>query len=238
MNASYEYTGKAITPRVLVYANGTQLSASAYTVTYSNNTNAGTATVKIVGKGIFSDLNKILTFKIVKDGDSGSVTPSLSPTPAPAQSDVVPPTFVTQTFDHGCGMIRVWYKMRDDVDGYQIRVSPSSTFSYGVNTGSFEGRNNGVRQSSAWTVGTTLYMGVRTYRYKDGKKVYSKWSGTKSLTMKHHLNVPVVKSAKRQSGGKIVATSSVVGAADGYQFAFSTNSAFNGEKTISIDIEK
>ena len=77
-----------------------------------------------------------------------------------------------------------------------------------------------------------------TYRYKDGKKVYSKWSGTKSLTMKHHLNVPVVKSAKRQSGGKIVATSSVVGAADGYQFAFSTNSAFNGEKTLSTKNKK
>jgi hypothetical protein len=52
---SFVYTGKAIKPTVTV-TNGTDTlkSGTDYTVTYENNTNAGTATVKISGAGSFS----------------------------------------------------------------------------------------------------------------------------------------------------------------------------------------
>ena len=60
------YTGKAIEPAITVkYLNETLEKDVDYTVVYSNNTNVGTATVKITGKSPFSGtISK--TFKITK----------------------------------------------------------------------------------------------------------------------------------------------------------------------------
>lgn len=49
--ASQTYNGKALTPATVVYINNTKLKLNTdYTVAYSNNTNAGTATATITGK--------------------------------------------------------------------------------------------------------------------------------------------------------------------------------------------
>ena len=58
------YTGKALTPEITVTLDGTELTEGVdYTVTYSNNTNVGTAAVKVTGKGSYGGtVNK--TFKI------------------------------------------------------------------------------------------------------------------------------------------------------------------------------
>lgn len=51
---SYAYTGTAKKPSVTVKLNGTTLkSGTDYTVSYKNNTNAGTATVTVTGKGAY-----------------------------------------------------------------------------------------------------------------------------------------------------------------------------------------
>ena len=48
---SYNYTGSAIKPAVRVKIGSTVISSDNYTVAYKNNTNKGTAAVKITGKG-------------------------------------------------------------------------------------------------------------------------------------------------------------------------------------------
>ena len=69
---SYVYDGKAKTPAVTVkdgsktLANGTD-----YTVSYSSNVNAGTATVTITGKGSYKN-TKVLTFKIEPGSENAS----------------------------------------------------------------------------------------------------------------------------------------------------------------------
>ena len=63
---SYTYTGKAIKPKVTVANAGEELSTDVYDVTYSNNTNVGTATVKVALKGDYYEGSKTLTFKIFK----------------------------------------------------------------------------------------------------------------------------------------------------------------------------
>ena len=57
------YTGSAITPTVAVKYGEIKLTADAdYTVSYESNTNAGTATAKITGKGNYTDeVSKIFT---------------------------------------------------------------------------------------------------------------------------------------------------------------------------------
>ncbi len=67
------YTGKAITPTVKVTFWGSRLRRGTdYTLTYSNNRAAGTAKVRINGKGQFTG-SKTVTFKIVKKNGSTSV---------------------------------------------------------------------------------------------------------------------------------------------------------------------
>ena len=52
---SYTYNGKANTPSVTVkYGSITLINGINYTVDYKNNINAGTATVTVIGKGIFT----------------------------------------------------------------------------------------------------------------------------------------------------------------------------------------
>lgn len=64
--ADQTYTGSAITPAIKVtYGGATLVNGTDYTAAYTNNTNAGTATVTITGKGSYSGTNSA-TFKIVK----------------------------------------------------------------------------------------------------------------------------------------------------------------------------
>ena len=63
---SYTYTGKAIKPEVIVGYTGGEFSKDNYSVTYSNNTKAGTATVKVTLRGDYYEGSKGLTFEIIK----------------------------------------------------------------------------------------------------------------------------------------------------------------------------
>ncbi|MBR1384178.1 MAG: leucine-rich repeat protein [Ruminococcus sp.] len=63
--ADQTYTGSALTPAPTVkYGSKTLTAGTDYTVSYSNNTNAGTATVTVTGKGNYTG-TKQATFKIV-----------------------------------------------------------------------------------------------------------------------------------------------------------------------------
>ena len=72
---SYVYTGKAIRPAVtLASADGT-LNKDYYTLSYSNNTKVGTASVKITLTGEWFEGTKTLTFKITKAANPLAVKP-------------------------------------------------------------------------------------------------------------------------------------------------------------------
>ena len=63
---SYTYTGSAIKPTVTITYDGTTLTQGTdYTLSYSNNTNVGTATITITGMGDYEGTTT-KTFKIVK----------------------------------------------------------------------------------------------------------------------------------------------------------------------------
>ncbi len=59
------YTGKAIKPKITVKSGNYTISSSNYKVTYSSNTNAGTATVTITATGSNTSGSKKVTFKIL-----------------------------------------------------------------------------------------------------------------------------------------------------------------------------
>ena len=51
VDGTVEYTGKAIKPQIKVCVNDVNLPSGSYTISYKNNTNVGTATVTVTGKG-------------------------------------------------------------------------------------------------------------------------------------------------------------------------------------------
>ena len=62
--SNYNYTGKTITPNVIVkFGSKTLKNKTDYTISYKNNKNAGTATITIKGKGNYTG-TKTITFKI------------------------------------------------------------------------------------------------------------------------------------------------------------------------------
>ena len=77
---SYEYTGKAITPKpVVTYHKNQLIEGTDYTLTYMNNISPGTATITITGKGIYSG-TKTKTFRIAASGNEG-IPSSVQDTP-------------------------------------------------------------------------------------------------------------------------------------------------------------
>lgn len=74
--AAQTYTGSAITPSVTVTYNGKTLTKGTdYTIAYSNNVNAGIATITITGKGNYTG-SRTINFSIVKNIPS-SITSSV-----------------------------------------------------------------------------------------------------------------------------------------------------------------
>lgn len=69
---SYQYTGTAKEPGVIVELNGRMLTSSDYTVTYANNVEVGTATVTITGTGKYTGTaakNFVITKPVVVKED-------------------------------------------------------------------------------------------------------------------------------------------------------------------------
>ena len=92
---SYVYDGKAKTPSVTVKdGQKTLTNGTDYTVSYSSNVNAGTATVTITGKGNYKN-SKSLTFKIKPGSENASKqtqAASSSSSPADKKNDSSKPS--------------------------------------------------------------------------------------------------------------------------------------------------
>ncbi|WP_024857658.1 dockerin type I repeat-containing protein [Ruminococcus albus] len=70
---SYTYDGTAKKPKVTVKdGSRTLVSGTDYSVSYSNNTNVGTASVTVTGKGNYTGTAS-LSFRIVKKGESNTI---------------------------------------------------------------------------------------------------------------------------------------------------------------------
>ena len=94
--ADQKYTGNAITPTPVVKFNGSTLSAIDYTVSYKNNTNVGTATLVVTGKGNYKG-TKEATFKIAQDQGS---TGTSSSTESQPKIITVPATYTYNPTTH------------------------------------------------------------------------------------------------------------------------------------------
>lgn len=119
VNGVFVYNGSEHTPAVYV----NNLTADDYTVSYSNNINAGIATVTITGKGVYAG-SLSTTFIISKAQGSGTVTLNGWTENKTANSPI--PVSAT----NGINNVTYHYKKTDEADSLYTLIIPSSAGDY------------------------------------------------------------------------------------------------------------
>lgn len=159
-STKYTYDGKAKKPAIIIKNSaGTKLSASNYTVKYSNNTNVGTAKATITLKGNYKG-TKTLSYKINPAGTSISSLTAASK-----------------------GFRLTWKKQAKQTTGYQIRYSTSSKMT-NAKTKTISKNSTTSTSISKLKAKKKYYVQIRTYKTVGSTKYYSNWSSAKAITTK------------------------------------------------------
>ena len=155
----------------------------------------------------------------------------------PPSTTSVPKTVITKLFDAGSGNLGIyWRSLGKTVDGYQIKWGQDPKLRNGVKSASYAGRNNATR--SGLTNGRTYYVAIRAYQIKNGRKVYSAWSGIKSIRLSRKLKGTAFTRSSISSGGALTLSWKKVSGVSGYQIQYSENSNFTSAKSLSVQQSK
>ena len=153
------FTGNNITQSITVKCNGKTLkNGTDYTVSYSNNKNIGTATVKIAGKGSYTGtITK--TFKI-----------------NPAKQEIQKLTAKSKAFF-------VDWAQKGSATGYEIQYATNSKFTSAKKV-TITNNKTDTKTISKLSGKKKYYVRVRSYTTVKGTKYYGAWSASKSVTTK------------------------------------------------------
>ena len=153
------FTGKNITQSITVKYNGKTLkNGTDYTVSYSNNKNIGTATVKVTGKGSYTGtITK--TFKI-----------------NPAKQEIQKLTAKSKAFF-------VDWAQKGSATGYEIQYATNSKFTSAKKV-TITNNKTDTKTISKLLGKKKYYVRVRSYTTVKGTKYYGAWSASKSVTTK------------------------------------------------------
>ena len=153
------FTGKNITQSITVKYNGKTLkNGTDYTVSYSNNKNIGTATVKVAGKGSYTGtITK--TFKI-----------------NPAKQEIQKLTAKSKAFF-------VDWAQKGSATGYEIQYATNSKFTSAKKVTITNNKTDKTTVSKL-SGKKKYYVRVRSYTTVKGTKYYGAWSSTKTVTTK------------------------------------------------------
>ena len=154
------YTGKALKPAVKVVLNGKTLTrGSDYTVSYSYNTDIGTALVEVTGVGDYTG-TATATFRIN-------------------------PKMVTGLkLTAGKGKLTAsWKKSPGDVDGYQLQYGLKKNFR-GAKKVTVRKAATLKKVLKNLKKGKIYYVRIRAWKTDSGTKYWSAWSGAKRVRVK------------------------------------------------------
>ena len=223
--ADQTYTGKAITPRPVVKYKGDQLKRGTdYTVSYSNNTKAGTARVTLKGKGNYTG-TKTVFFKIVrKNAASDKDKKSKNKPTSSSDKDKKSKSKTTSSSD------------QTKSKRFTVKVTPDSYIYNG------SARKPAVKVSAGGkSVGKANY----TVSYKNNKSVGKATAAVKGkgdykgyageATFKITLKKTSLTGCTAAGDGKVVCRWNADPQADGYRLSYATNKTFKNEKTVRVD---
>lgn len=159
----YVYNRKLQTPSVIVKdSSGQTVDAGSYTIAYSNNKNAGNATIILSFQGNYE----------------GTLTKDFTILPKPATMSNVSRT--------NKGLVIKWKKQTSQINGYIIQYSTSKKFTKKTTkTVTVKGNKTTKQTIHIKEPKKTYYVRMCTYKTTkvNGKKqkIYSNWSKTKKL---------------------------------------------------------
>ena len=153
------FTGKAQTQKITVKFGGKTLkSGTDYTISYSNNTKVGKATVKIVGKGNYT----------------GTITKTFKINPAKQT--------INKLTAKSKGFTASWSK-KDHATCYEIQYSTDSKFK-SVSKATITSKSTTSKSFTKLKASKKYYVRMRIYTTVNGTKYYGAWSATKTITTK------------------------------------------------------
>ena len=171
------YTGKSIKPSItLKQGSKTLKNGTDYTLSYSNNTNIGKATITIKGKGNYSSSRKV-TFKIIPKTV----------------------TNVKQTY-RSTSTIKLSWSKDSKVTGYQVYRSTSKNGTY-KKVATLSSYSKNYYTNSKLSSGKTYYYKVRAYKKVGSTYYYGNYSSictasTKCSKPSITVTSPKTKTAK------------------------------------------
>lgn len=140
--------------------------------------NPEVASVTSWGKITFHKVGKVnITATTNGNGNYNSASKTVTITIVPT------PTAITKLQSVKPGCINIQYRGNKDVDGYQIQCALTPDMK---GAKSYAVKNPAVRSYSRTDAksGEKYYVRVRTYKMADGERIYSNWSGVKSVVIK------------------------------------------------------
>lgn len=159
---TYTYNGSVKKPSVTIKdSKGNVVSKSNYKVSYSNNKN--------VGKGV-------VTVEFVGDYYSGEFIKTITINPAS--------TKITSISAKSKGFTVKWSKKTTQTTGYQIQCATDSKYTKNKKTVTVSKNSTTSKTVTGLKPKKKYYVRVRTYKTVNGKKYYSSWSSSKTITTK------------------------------------------------------
>ena len=159
--ASFEYNGSARKPSVKVTAGGKSVPSSQYTVSYTDNKNVGTASVKVTGKNDYKGYSGTASFKIT-----------------------LKKTTLSGVKCTGEGEVTVTWKKDTQADGYQIESSTYKNFSSNVKKKQITDSKTVSAVIGGCKSGKNCHVRIRAYTKGSGRNTYGPWSTVKSVMVK------------------------------------------------------
>ena len=234
--SNQNYTGSAITPSITVKDGSKTLSQGTdYSVSYSNNVNAGTATVTVTGKGNYSG-SKITTFTIA----------------ARSASDFSISSIASQTYTGSqiCPAVTVKYGSKTLVNGTDYVVSYSNNVNVGTATvtvtgrGSYSGSKNAsfkitakdIKSANIPTIADQIYTGSAikpAITVTDGNKTLvsgTDYTSTYSNNTKSGTATVTVSGKGNYTGTKTATFKIVAKAAGNFKISSIADQTYTGSE--------
>ncbi len=154
------YTGQPIAPEMVITRNGVTLTPNVdYTITYSNNTKVGTATITITGIGQYCDTRKIHFDILPKEPTSFKAKKRTKNT------------------------ITLSWKKDASISGYEIYRATTANGTY-KKLKTINKKSTITYKNTNLSAGKCYYYKIRSYKKVSGKTYYSNFTSVKNIYTK------------------------------------------------------
>ena len=220
--AQMKYTKKRLEPTVTVTKGKKTLTKGTdYQVLYFNNVKKGTAYAMVRGIGKYSNA-------VLKPFTIGKVNKL---DPSEVAKNAVTPTSLTRP---AVLKFKATWTPVTDADGYQIRYADNKAFKNSKTALSSKGTYSSKTVASKINA-TKLYVKMRCFALRDGKRVYGKYGAVKTVKIVNTPPAPENAKVKKTKKYKFKLTWTPVPTVSGYEIQYADNKKMKKKKAVLIE---